>query len=92
MSARSEVTDPVCPPGTAFAGAVDAVRGGRRTVDEAAAALRAKLTDDELLWLLDGDLTLIRGSREMSAHYNGVPFEGGLRRRPSSAARARCRS
>jgi beta-glucosidase len=63
--------------GTAFAGAVDSVRDGRRTVDEAAAALRARLTDDELLWLLDGDLTLIRGGRGMSAHYNGVPFEGG---------------
>jgi hypothetical protein len=71
------ITDPVCPPGTAFAAEVAAVRGGRRTVDEAAAALRAQLTDDELLWLLDGDLTLIRGGREMSAHYNGVPFEGG---------------
>ena len=71
------LTDPVCPPSSAFAGEVAAVRGGRRTVDEAAAALRAQLTDHELLWLLDGDLTLIRGGREMSAHYNRVPFEGG---------------
>jgi beta-glucosidase len=71
------VTDPVYQPGTAFAAAVDAIRAGTTTLHDAAAALLAQLTDDELLRLLDGDLTLIRGSRQMSGRYNGVPFEGG---------------
>jgi len=60
-----------------FAAQVDAVRQGRTAIGDAAGALLAQLTVGEVLRLLDGDLTLIRGSREMSGHYNGVPFEAG---------------
>lgn len=69
--------DPICPPNTAFAAAVETVRRGEGTVDGAAAELVGRLTDPELLWLLDGDLTILRGIREMSARYNKVPFEAG---------------
>ena len=69
--------DPICPPGTAFAAAVDAVRDHRQTLDDAVDELIGQLTDHELLWLLDGDLTVSRGLREMSQRYNKVPFEAG---------------
>jgi len=71
------VSDPVCPPDTAFAASVASVRSGDRTLDQAVGDLIGKLTDTELLWLLDGDLTISRGLREMSQRYNRVPFEGG---------------
>ena len=70
-------TDPICPPGTAFATAVETVRRGERSLDAAVADLIGRLTEHELLWLLDGDLTVLRGMREMSQRYNKVPFEGG---------------
>ena len=70
-------TDPICPPGTAFAAAVAAVRGGERTLDEAVSELTGRLTENEVLWLLDGDLTVSRGLREMSQRYNKVPYEAG---------------
>jgi beta-glucosidase len=70
-------TDPVCPPGTAFATAVDAVRQGRQDVEQAASGLISLLTDAELLYLLDGDLTILRGLIGMSQRYNKVPFEAG---------------
>lgn len=70
-------SDPPGPPDTAFAAAVAAVRRGEQTVQEAAAGLAGLLTDRELLWLLDGDLTVGRGLREMSQRYNKVPFEAG---------------
>ena len=35
------------------------------------------MTEAELLWLLDGDLTVMRGLREMSQRYNKVPFVAG---------------
>ena len=76
-AARPPATDPVCEPGTAFAAEVDAVRQRRKPVSAAAAALIGRLSDDELLWLLDGDLPIGRGSREMARAYNAVPFEGG---------------
>ena len=44
---------------TPFAEAVDAVRRGDKNSDEAAAELLHMLTDEELLWLLDGDKALI---------------------------------
>ncbi len=70
------VTD-LCPPGTAFAAAVAAVRSGEQDLDTAVADLVGKLTDDEVLWLLDGDLTILRGLAEMSSRYNKVPFGAG---------------
>ena len=42
-----------------FADAVDAVRRGDKDADEAADELLHMLTDKELLWLLDGDKTMI---------------------------------
>lgn len=71
------VADPICPPDTAFAAAVETVRRGERDLDAAAADLIGRLTDPELLWLLDGDLTVLRGMKEMSQRYNKVPFEAG---------------
>ena len=65
------------PSDTAFAAAVEAVRHGDQTLDAAVADLIDRLTERELLWLLDGDLTILRGVREMSQRYNKVPFEGG---------------
>jgi len=64
-------------PGTAFASAVDSVRRGDHDLDAAVALLVGKLTDEELLWLLDGDLTILRGVRDMSKGYNKVPFPAG---------------
>ncbi len=71
------INDPVCPPGTAFAAAVESIRRGRSTLDDAAADLLGRMSDRELLWLLDGDLTVSRGMAEMSQRYNTVPFEAG---------------
>lgn len=62
---------------TAFAAAVEAVRRGDQTLDDAVADLVGRLSDRDLLWLLDGDLTVRRGLREMSERYNRVPFEAG---------------
>lgn len=70
-------TDPICPPETTFAAAVAAVRTGERTLDTVVADLVGRLTDPELLWLLDGDLTVRRGLREMSERYNKIPFQAG---------------
>jgi beta-glucosidase len=71
------VTEPLGPPDTAFAAAVDAVRRGTRDLHTAVANVVGQLTDPELLWLLDGDLTISRGLREMSQRYNKVPFGAG---------------
>ena len=70
-------TDPICPPDTPFAAAVDSVRHGAQDLDAAVTAMIGRLTDPELLWLLDGDLTIRRGLKEMSQRYNKVPFEAG---------------
>jgi beta-glucosidase len=71
------VTEPIGPPETAFAVAVDSVRRGEQRVEAAVADLIGAMTERELLWLLDGDLTILRGVREMSERYNKVPFEAG---------------
>lgn len=70
-------TDPVCPPGTPFAAAVTSVRAGEQDEGLAVAGLLAQLTDQELLWLLDGDQPFLRGLIAMSRRYNGVPYEAG---------------
>lgn len=70
-------SNPICPPDTPFADAVAAVRHGGKSLDAAVAGLAERLTDAELLWLLDGDLTISRGLVEMSQRYNKVPFEAG---------------
>lgn len=70
------MTDPVCPPGTAFADAVDAVRAGE-DVATAVAGLIGRMPDDDLLWLLDGDLTLRTGLRAITTGYNTAPIEAG---------------
>ena len=44
---------------TPFADAVDAVRRGDKNSDDAAVELLAMLTDEELLWLLDGDKAMV---------------------------------
>ena len=51
------------PPGTPFAVAVQAVRDSEQSVDDAASGLIAQLSETELLGLLDGDLTILRGLR-----------------------------
>jgi beta-glucosidase len=71
------VTDPCYPPDTAFDAAVSTVQRGEQPLEVAVADLVARLTDPELLWLLDGDLTIRRGLTEMSRRYNKVPFEAG---------------
>jgi beta-glucosidase len=71
------VTEPLGPPDTTFAAAVDSVRRGTRDLHTAVANVVGQLTDPELLWLLDGDLTISRGLREMSQRYNKVPFGAG---------------
>lgn len=71
------VTDPICPPDTAFAAAVGRVGSGEQGLDAAVSELIDRLTEHELLWLLDGDLTMRRGMAEMADRYNKVPFEGG---------------
>ena len=76
-ASNRSVTDPICPPDTAFAAAVESVRRGERSLDAAVADLIGGLTEHELLWLLDGDLTILRGMVEMSQRYNKVPFEAG---------------
>ena len=71
------VTEPFGPPDTTFAEAVEAVRRGTHDLHTAVANVVGQLTDPELLWLLDGDLTIRRGLREMSQRYNKVPFGAG---------------
>ena len=64
-------------PENAFAAAVASVRRGERELDAAVADLVGQLPDPELLWLLDGDLTILRGLRDMSKGYNKLPFPAG---------------
>jgi len=71
------MTDPICPPGTAFAAAVDATRMGRVSIDDAVAQLLRELNNDEMLGLLDGDLSLRVGLAGMMRRYNEVPYEAG---------------
>ena len=71
------VTEPIGPTETAFAAAVDSARRGAQSLEAAVADLIGAMTERDLLWLLDGDLTILRGMREMSERYNKVPFEAG---------------
>jgi beta-glucosidase len=71
------VTDPVCPPGTAFAATVAAIDRGELDAEAAVADLLTRLTDDELLGMLDGDRPFLRGFLDMVRRYNGVPIEAG---------------
>ena len=71
------VTEQIGPPETAFAAAVDSARRGAQSLEAAVADLIGAMTERDLLWLLDGDLTILRGMREMSERYNKVPFEAG---------------
>ena len=69
------MTDAVCPPGTAFARAVESARA--QGVVAAAAELVDQLTDDELLGLLDGDTPLWTGMAQMARRYNEHPIVAG---------------
>ncbi|HTJ69763.1 MAG TPA: glycoside hydrolase family 3 C-terminal domain-containing protein [Actinospica sp.] len=60
-----------------FGAQVEAVRAGRASARDAAALLVARLADDELLWLLDGDVSVRKGAPEMGKRYNAVPIEAG---------------
>jgi beta-glucosidase len=71
------MTDAVYQAGTPFAAAVDAARAGKEDPERAAAGLIAQMTDAELLGLLDGDVPVGPGMREMMARYNGEPIEAG---------------
>jgi beta-glucosidase len=62
---------------TAFAAAVEAVRGGVRDIDQAVDELLGQLTDKELLWLLDGDTPMLKGAVSAGRRYGAVPFEAG---------------
>ena len=53
-------------PGTSFAANIEALRTGDQDVADAVADLRLQLTDEEMLWLLDGDLALWRGFAGMA--------------------------
>ena len=64
-------------PVNAFAAAVEAVRRGERDAGQAARALLDRLTDDEKLWLLDGDLKQLRGLREMGKRHKRTPMVAG---------------
>lgn len=77
-SQQSTRSDPVCEPGTAFANAIESVRRGEQTVEQATLSLLKQLTDSELLWLLDGDLPTFGGILEMGRKgYNSTPIEAG---------------
>ena len=65
--------DPVCPPGTPYAAAVNDVRAGTSTAEEAASTLVAQLTNDELLGLLDGDSTFLEMIREFRRSGSSFP-------------------
>lgn len=71
------VTDPVCPPGTIFADAVESVRSGEAPLTEAVDRLMQQMTDDELLWLLDGDLPVLADLPKMMERFRRIPFEAG---------------
>ncbi len=56
--------------------AVQAVRAGAEP-EQQAEALHEQLTDQERLWLLDGDLPFWEGMAEMMVAYNTVPLVAG---------------
>jgi beta-glucosidase len=59
-----------------FDDGVRLLRAGEITADEAAERLVAQLTDDELLWLLDGD-TQLRDIVGMAKKFRTVALKGG---------------
>ena len=61
---------------TAFGDAVRLVRAGTLDADKAAAGLVAALRDDELLWLLDGDLP-VRAAVRLPARIKAGPVTAG---------------
>jgi hypothetical protein len=71
------MTDALYQPGTAFAEAVDAVRVGRSTISEAVEGFLIRLTDSELLGLLDGDTKILRGALAAAVRYMATPVEAG---------------
>lgn len=73
------MTDALFQQGTGFAAAVDAVRSDRSTVSKVVDDLVRELTEDELLGLLDGDTTMLRGALGMAAtkRYMASPVEAG---------------
>jgi beta-glucosidase len=62
--------------GTVFNDAVARVRAGEN-LDQVIDDLVGDLTDEELLWLLDGDTDLIPGLLQIGRRYNATPFEAG---------------
>ncbi|MFD4353303.1 glycoside hydrolase family 3 C-terminal domain-containing protein [Nocardia sp. NPDC058518] len=77
MAEEKPTTDAVYEPGTAFADAVDTVAAGEFGAREAAAALLARLSEAEKLFLLDGDLSMSRGLLSAAKGYNRIPYEAG---------------
>lgn len=71
------LTHPIVPVGTPFAAEVERIRSGGSSPESGAAALVALLTDDELLWCLDGDLPQGEGMRQMGKRYNGTALVAG---------------
>ena len=71
------VNNPICQPGTPFAAAVEAVRTGACDVDRAVSDLLGRLSDAELLWMLDGDLRMLKGAVSAARRYGAAPFEAG---------------
>src|ERR1700754_4291386 len=71
------VKDPICEPGTAFAAAVESVRDGALDLDRAVSGVLDQLTDAELLWIPDGDLSIIKAAVAAARRYGAVPFVGG---------------
>ena len=61
---------------TAFDEAVSSVRAGAGLI-EAARSLVDRMDDDEILWLLDGDVGVVPGLLAMSRRYGAVPFVAG---------------
>ena len=68
---------PLVKPASAFGSAVISIRDGALTVETAAAHLVSQLTDDELLWLLDGDTPMLKGLSEAAKRYNQRPYPAG---------------
>jgi beta-glucosidase len=64
------------PSGSEFAQAVDAVRAGQIDSTQAAERLLGQLSDNELLWLLDGDVTRLK-IITLPAKIRAGPITGG---------------
>jgi beta-glucosidase len=84
MTAASSGAGPdpdLCPPGTPFATAVEALRTSEvPDIEATASGLVAQLTDAELLGLLDGDLTLVQAalSARKLMKTGKTPFSAGV--------------